>query len=506
MSNSRRAVLLAAACSIGLVTGLVSVAFPSTVMAETLTDALALAYQTNPTLQAQRANQRAADEGVVQAKTAFRPALSASADVSGQRTELANPGTTATFVNGAMVNVPNRDNRTINTSSAGLSLAQPLYSGGRATANLTAAQADVLAGREDLRSVEQSVLGNVIQSYVDVRRDQERLRIANENVAVLSRQLEESDARFEVGEITRTDVAQSQARLAAARASQSSAQAILAASRAAYAAVVGQNPTDLAPEPSLAALLPTSVEQAFDSIDQFNPQVQAARYAEQAAAARVAVARSAYRPTVSARAGLGWDAQNLNGAGSQFGDYGRALTGSITASVPLFTGGLNGSQVRAATERENAARIAVEGAKRSALQQVSTAWNNLLASRSNLVSNEEQVRATRIAFEGVRQEQQVGLRTTLDVLNAQLELANAEVSLVVARRDEYVASASVLQAMGVLNLANLAPAVERYDPVKSYDKVNHAFGWVPWEPVIQAIDHVGAPSTAVKAQPKTASK
>jgi outer membrane protein len=350
------------------------------------------------------------------------------------------------------------------------------------------------------------VLGNVIQSYVDVRRDQERLRIAQENVNVLNRQLEESKARFEVGEITRTDVAQSEARLASAQASQSSAQAILAASRAAYAAVVGQNPTDLAPEPSLAALLPSSVEQAFDLVDKNNPQIQAARYAEQAAAARVAVAKAAYRPTVGARAGLDTDATRTNGTGRDFGDYNRGYTASVTASIPLFTGGLISSQVRAAQERENAARIAVEGAQRSALQQISTAWNNLLASRANLVSNEEQVRATRIAFEGVRQEQQVGLRTTLDVLNAQLELANAEVALVVARRDEYVASASVLQAMGVLNVANLAPDVERYDPVKSYDKVNHAFGWVPWEPLVKGIDKVGAPSTAVKGSPATASK
>jgi outer membrane protein len=365
----------------------------------------------------------------------------------------------------------------------------------------------VLAGREDLRSVEQSVLGNVIQSYVDVRRDQERLRIAQENVTVLNRQLEESKARFEVGEITRTDVAQSEARLASAQASQSSAQAILAASRAAYAAVVGQNPTDLAPEPSLAALLPSSVEQAFDLVDKNNPQIQAARYAEQAAAARVALAKAAYRPTVSARAGL--RRRRRQDQWQRFASSTTttaALTGSITASMPLFTGGLTSSQVRAAKERENAARIAVEGAQRSALQQISTAWNNLLASRANLVSNEEQVRATRIAFEGVRQEQQVGLRTTLDVLNAQLELANAEVALVVARRDEYVASASVLQAMGVLNVANLAPDVERYDPVKSYDKVNHAFGWVPWEPVVQVIDKVGAPSTAVKGAPPPAAK
>jgi outer membrane protein len=496
MSNSRRAALLAAACSMGLIAGLASVA-----QAETLADALALAYQTNPTLQGQRANQRVTDEGVVQAKTAFRPTLNASADATVSRTDLANNQTV--IRNGQVVSI---DHTTGSGSGASLALQQPLYTGGRASANLTAAQADVLAGREDLRSVEQSVLGNVIQTYVDVRRDQERLRIAQENVNVLNRQLEESKARFEVGEITRTDVAQSEARLASAQASQSSAQAILAASRAAYAAVVGQNPTDLAPEPSLAALLPSSVEQAFDLVDKNNPQIQAARYAEQAAAARVAVAKAAYRPTVGARAGFDTDATRTNGTGRDFGDYNRGYTASLTASVPLFTGGLTSSQVRAAQERENAARTAVEGAQRSALQQISTAWNNLLASRANLVSNEEQVRATRIAFEGVRQEQQVGLRTTLDVLNAQLELANAEVALVVARRDEYVASASVLQAMGVLNVANLAPEVERYDPVKSYNKVNHAFGWVPWEPLVQGVDKALGPSTAIKGEPKPAGK
>lgn len=484
----------------GLMAGTALVAPLSTARAETLADALALAYQTNPTLQAQRANQRVTDEGVVQAKTAFRPTLSGSADYAASRVDYAEK-------QGSVFTGGTYDKRTNSASAASLSAGQTLYTGGKASANLTAAEADVLAGREDLRSVEQSVLGNVIQTYVDVRRDQERLRIAQETVAVLTRQLEESNARFEVGEITRTDVAQSEARLASARASQSSAQALLAGSRAAYAAVVGQNPTDLAPEPSLATLLPTSVEQAFDLVDKNNPQIQAARYAEQSAAARVASAKATYRPTVSARAGVGWQSEGRNnGSGSQFDDYDRSLTGSVTATVPLFTGGLIGSQVRAAKERENAARIQVEGAQRSALQQISTAWNNLLASRANLVSNEEQVRATKIAFEGVRQEQQVGLRTTLDVLNAQLELANAEVALVVARRDEYVASASVLQAMGVLNVANLVPDVERYDPVKSYDKVNHAFGWVPWEPVVHAIDKVGAPSTAIQGASATASK
>jgi len=494
MWNSRRAALLAAACSMGLTSGLVSAAH-----AETLADALALAYQTNPTLQGQRANQRFTDEGVVQAKTAFRPSVTGSASISGTHTNYADPIVT-TNVFGQVTST--RTHSDSAGSGASLSLGQALYTGGRASANLSAAEADVLAGREDLRSVEQSVLGSVIQSYVDVRRDQERLRIAQENVTVLTRQLEESKARFEVGEITRTDVAQSEARLAAAQASLSSAQAILAASRAAYAAVVGQNPTDLAPEPSLAALLPASVEQAFDLVDKNNPSIQAARYAEQAAAARVAAAKAVYRPTVSARAGLGWDASEINSAGRQYGDYDRALSGSITASVPLFTGGLNASQVRAAKERENAARISVESAQRQALQQISTAWNNLLASRANLVSNEEQVRATRIAFEGVRQEQQVGLRTTLDVLNAQLELSNAELALVAARRDEYVASAVVLQAMGQLDVNKLSSTTNAYDPKASYDRVTHSVGWVPWEPVVQAIDKLGAPSTAPKGGSK----
>jgi len=473
MSNSRRAGLLAAACSLGLMAGFVSAA-----QGETLTDAIALAYQTNPTLQQQRATQRATDESVVQAKTAFRPTASISADITESRTD--PYGGTRVEASG---------------SGATLSISQPLYTGGRASANLTAAEADVLAAREGLRNTEQSVLINVIQAYVDVRRDEERLRISQENVAVLDRQLDESNARFEVGEITRTDVAQSQARRAAAQAALSSAQAQLSFSRASYAATVGQNPTDLAAEPSLAALLPPTVEQAFEAAENNNPQVAAARFNERAAAARLAAVRASRRPTVSARASLGYDASEVNGAGDQFADYDRQLTGAVTASIPLFTGGLTSSQVRAAVERENAAHIAVEGAKRTALQSVSNAWSNLLASRSNLVSNEEQVRAARIAFEGVRQEQQVGLRTTLDVLNAQQELRSAELALVSARRDEYLASALVLQAMGALDIATLAPEVVRYDPKTSYDRVNRALGWVPWEPVVQVIDKVGAPST-----------
>jgi len=482
MSNRRRAGLLAAACCASLLGGALSTAH-----ADTLADAIALAYQTNPTLQQQRASTRITDEGVVQAKSGFRPTVGAVLDVTGGNVN--PPGSGATIKSSG--------------SSATVSVSQPLYTGGRASATLSAAEADVLSAREGLRSVEQSVLVSVVQTYVDVRRDQERLRIAKENVAVLQRQLDESKARFDVGEITRTDVAQSQARLAAAKAGLSGAQAQLEVSRAAYAAVVGQTAGDLAPEPSLAGLLPASVDQAFEAAQTTNPGVTSAKYNEEAAAARVAVAKAGYRPTVSARAGIGFEAGRTSGVGSQFDDYTRTLSGAVTASVPIFAGGLTTSQVRAATERENAARSATESAKRTAIQQVSNAWSNLLASRAQLGSNEEQVRATRIAFEGVRQEQQVGLRTTLDVLNAQLELSNAELALVSARRDEYVASAFVLQAMGQLDVSKLSTGAAAYDPKASYDRVTHSVGWVPWEPVIQAIDKVGAPSTTSSAASKS---
>jgi len=475
MSKSHRAGLLAAVCSVGLLAGLAAPAH-----AETLADAIALAYQTNPTLQGQRASLRALDETVVRARAGFRPTLSVSADAGWRDTETfdSNAGTP-----------------TGRTSGASLSVSQPLYTGGRVSSDVSAAQADIMTGREGLRSVETRVLQAVITAYVDVRRDQERLRISTENVAVLQRQLDEARARFEVGEITRTDVAQAEARLAAARASYASSQAQLAISRASYAAVVGQNPGDLAAEPSLAGLLPASVDEAFTAAEEGNPQVRAAEYSERASAARLAAARAERRPTVSASGALGYDASNAAfvGTGGQFENYQQSVSGAVTVRVPIFTGGLINSGVRAAGERNKADQLAIEEARRDALRSVSQAWNSLVGARANLAANEEQVRATRIAFEGVRQEAQVGLRTTLDVLNAEQELRNAELALVNARRDEYVASAALLGAMGKLEARYLTPDVPVYDPVSNTTRVNAAWGWVPWEPVIAVVDKVGAP-------------
>lgn len=489
MFNTRRAALFAAVCSAGLLAA-------SGAGAETLADAIALAYQTNPTLQEQRATQRAIDETYVQARTGLRPTVDLEAQVVERETRSAAGVRAIDFDNDGVpdttVDVPAVTVRS-GSSSAGLSVTQPLYTGGRVTSQISASEADVMAGREALRGVEAQVLLGVVQAYVDVRRDQERLRISQENVSVLQRQLDEARARFEVGEITRTDVAQAEARLAGARATLASAQAFLAISRANYAAVVGQNPGELAPEPGLGELLPASVDEAFARARENNPAVRLAGFSERASRARVAAARAQRRPIVGLRGDLGYNAAELAGVGNQFGDYDRQVTGAVALTMPIFTGGLTNSQVRQASAQNDADRVAIEGARRDALQDVAQAWNGLLGARANLTAVEEQVRATRIAFEGAREEAQVGLRTTLDVLNAEQELRNAELALVTARRDEYVAAAQVLAAMGELEARNLVQGVEVYDPETNFNRVKRSWGWVPWEHVVEVIDRVGAP-------------
>ncbi len=453
---------------------------PSAASAETLAEAIAMAYASNPTLQAQRAQLRALDENWYQARAGYRPTLSVSGRATWSETTI--PGTRP------LVDVEN------NSGSAVLSLTQPVYSGGRVASAVSAAEADSLSGREGLRRVEAQVLGQVIQSYVDVRRDQEALRIRQTNVAVLQRQLDESRARFEVGEITRTDVAQSEARLAAAVALLNSAQATLATSRASYEAVVGQAPGTLAPEPPIGSLLPASVEQAWDLAESGSPVVRAAEYAEQASRARIAGARAEQMPTIALQGQLGY-----SGLASPLHTdaYSRALSGSAVVSVPIFSGGQTLSRIRAATERNTVDRLGVENARRTVRQTITQSWSALQAARSNIEATDKQVRAARIAAEGVVQEQRVGLRTTIDVLNAEQELRAAELAQVSARRDEYVAAAGVLSQVGRLQVGYLVPEVPRYDPSANFRNLRVTWGWVPWEVPGSGLDGILVPKPAI---------
>lgn len=452
----------------------------SAASAETMAEAIAMAYASNPTLQAQRAQLRALDENWYQARSGYRPTLSATGRATWTETTLPNTSPTVDIES--------------NAGSAILSLNQPIYTGGRVSAAVSAAEADSLSGREALRRTEAQILGQVIQSYVDVRRDQEALRIRQNNVAVLQRQLDESRARFDVGEITRTDVAQSEARLASAVAFLNSAQATLATSRAAYEAVVGQAPGDLAAEPPIGNLLPGSIEQAWDLAESGSPIIRGALYAEQASRARIAGARAEQMPSIALQGQLGY-----NGLVSPLHTdaFSRALSGTAVVTVPLFTGGLTLSRVRAAVERNNVDRLGVESARRSVRQSITQSWSALQAARSNIEATDKQVRAARIAAEGVLQEQRVGLRTTIDVLNAEQELRAAELSQVSARRDEYVAAAGVLSQVGRLQAGYLTPEVPRYDPTANFNNLRVTWGWVPWEVPISGVDGVLTPRPKV---------
>ena len=458
-----------ALASVAIIAVAAGIAAPA--WAETLREAIALAYQTNPSLLAQRANQRALDESIVQARAGLRPRLDVT--ISGNHAQAY--GDMAGFEG--------------DSASASIGLSQTLWSGGRIGHGITAAEAEILAGRENLRDIEQNVLAAVIQAYADVIRDTEILRIRQANLGVLQRQLEEASARFEVGEITRTDVAQSEARLAQSEADLANAQAQLSVSRASYAAVVGQSPGDLAPMPVLPGV-PTDFDSALDVALQDNPGIRAAGYNLRAAEANVAAAKAEYMPSARLTASYGGSNNDFDRIGD-IGDTTR-LTAGASVSVPLFTGGLNGSRVAQAFERANAAQINVEGERRSTLQSVSSAYAQALSARSSLEAGTEAVRAATVAAEGVRQEAQVGLRTTLDVLNQELELRNAEITLASARRNEYVAQANLLAAMGRLEGVDLDPGLTAYDPADNYERVRNR-GALPWDGVVEALDRIVAP-------------
>ena len=440
--------------------------------AETLADAIALAYQTNPQLQSQRALQRQLDETYVQARAGFRPAMSASGSASYTETD-----------------GPDR-----NSASVAATASQPLYTGGRVTSAVNAAEATVLAGRQSLRVTEQTVLQSVIQAYQDVLRDQQIVTIRQQSVTVLGSQFDETGARFEAGLLTRTDVARAEAQLAASRAQLISAQAQLQISRAAYATAVGQNPGELAPPPVLPNL-PADVTAAFTQAESNNPNLRRAQIAEQASRFRVAQVRAARNPTVSLQASAGY-----TGTVDPLGAFSRELRASVVASQPIFTGGVTSSQIRAALEANNSDRILIEQARRAAVQSVSVAWNQMLAAQGAIASNDQAVNAATVAFEGAQEQYRVGLSTTLDVLLAQETLRTAQLARVQAQRDLYVAQASLLNAIGRLDAGSLIQGAEMYDPSESFERVRNN-GAVPWEHLVESLDAMGGIRPADPSRP-----
>jgi len=489
---------------VGLVLPLAILAAP--VRAETLAEAIALAYDSNPTLQGQRAQLRALDETYVQAEAGYRPTATLQATVT---TDSNNFTGTQTGVPGSNQPVLQAQSQ---TSGAAISVTQPVFTGGRVAAQVSAAEANILAGRETLRGTEQTVLRYVVNAYADVRRDQRIVEVLQNDVALLFAQLKESRDRFTVGDITKTDVAQTEARVAASQAQLANARAQLSNSRAEYDSVVGKMPENLAPEPPLTKHLPASLDMAFEWAELNSPQIGQADFTEQGSAAKLAEAKAQTRPTLSLQGTAGYSGgsfatpfnlggPSVGGLGSPFMHYSHDLTASAVVTFPIFTGGTTSSQIRQAAESNNADRIGIETARRQVLLNVSQAWNALIGSRAQVEADEVQVKAANLAFEGSRQESRVGLRSTLDVLISEENFSAAELALVNANHDEYVAAADLLAASGAIYARDFDAQPDSYDPKTNFNHATHAWPWSPWAPAVADLDKVGAPRIQPRPQP-----
>lgn len=416
--------------------------------AQSLQDALAQAYAQNPTLESERAQLRATDELVPQARAGFFPVITATGDAARTWTEAPGGGTDAST-----------------SQSADLSISQPIYRGGRTTAAVSRAENLVQAQRAALVTTEQTVLLEAATAYLDVVRDQAVLDLNVNNEQVLRRQLEAAQDRFRVGEITRTDVSQAESRLARANADRILSEGILNSSRAVFARLVGVVPGNLT-QPQLTLSLPNSLQEAITLAEDNNPRVIASRFAELAAVDSVDQVRGDLLPTVTVNGTVGrrWD-RSLN---DQTRDD-ASIVARVT--IPIYQGGGEYARVREAKHTANQRRIEVDEAQRAVREGAIRAWEGLVTSRASIQSRQEQVRSATIALEGVRQEATVGSRTVLDVLDAEQELLNARVELARSQRDELVAAFQVLSATGQLTAGRLALPVEGYNYEVHYEAV-----------------------------------
>ena len=421
--------------------------------AQSLFDSMVLAYQSNPTLQAQRAALRSTDENVPQALSNYRPTVILNGSAGQATSDTSN------------------SDQSLTPLLASVTVSQPVYRGGRTSASVRQAENQVRAGRADLLSTEQDVLLLVVKAYLNVLRDQAVVQINRNNELVLKRQLQATRDRFEVGEVTRTDVAQAEARLSRATSDRIQVEGDLTSSRANYLRVVGAEPSQLDAAPRLSDI-PTSYEQAVQIALEENPLLKSAQFNEAASRAAIEISRGGLRPTVSIDGDLSYSEEQ------QFENLTNE-SASIVArlTIPLYQAGSTFSQVRQNRQINSQRRIQVEEIRRQVVESVTTAWQRLTTASAQIVSQLEQVRAAELALEGVEQEAEVGSRTTLDVLDAEQELLDAQVSLVRAQRNEYVAAFEVKSATGQLTITALGLAVAPYDAEDNYRRMrNRWFG------------------------------
>ncbi len=411
---------------------------PGAAYSQTLDEALARAYESNPTIAAERARQKATKQLKAQAIAQSLPQIEASGSYS--KTDQDQSFNQTVFGQTVVTD------RNFNFESKSVQVAgqQSIFTGLRNFNAFRAAKARVKAGDAQLALVEQDVLQRASAAYFDVIRDLKVYEVTASNVEVLLRQKREAELRFEVGEVTKTDVAQAEARLAQSRAQLTTAQAQLAVSRATFSEIIGDAPADLEPAPAMPPT-PNSLDEAKEIARIAAPLVLRAKQNEEASRRDVAVAKGAFAPTVSVTASYQYSDQP-----SSFVLQDEQFSYGVRASVPLFLGGLNISRTREAKALNEADRRRVEESERRATSAVTSAFEQLMAARANIVSATSQVAANELALTGVRREAQIGVRTTLDVLDAEQEFLNAQVALANAERDARTSTFTLLAAMGVL--------------------------------------------------------
>ncbi|MBW8269455.1 TolC family outer membrane protein [Caldovatus aquaticus] len=448
-----------------------SLAHAPAARAQTLREALALAYANNPTLLAARAQLRAVDENVPQALAGWRPTVVLSGAAGYADATARQPAVTPIvrdrFGNVVSGGVPfsNYVDISRDTLNLNATITQPIFRGGRTVAATRRAENQVLAQRARLLATEQQVLLDVVNAYVNLIRIQEEVRLNTNNEQVLTRQLQATNERFRVGEITRTDVAQAESRLAGARAQRALAEGQLQSARATFQRLVGVAPQRLVPPQPLTPPVRSQAE-AGQLAAVNNPNVVAALFDEAAARDLIDVQFAALLPQVSVQGQVFRIDNNLQ-------PHTRVTGSQVTAnvSVPLYQGGAEHALVRQARQQAQQARQVVEDQRRQATAQASQAWETLVSARAQVDSNRSQIRAAEIALDGVQREAIVGSRTTLDVLNAEQELLNARVALVRALADVVNASHALAAAVGRHTARDLALPVQLYDMEAYYRAV-----------------------------------
>jgi outer membrane protein len=430
----------------------------------TLSEAMAVAYETNPQLDAARAGQMSTDEGVAQAEANWRPTVSLLGSYGYETLALA-PGP---------VFLP-QETLLSHPVNAGVQLTQNIYRGGRTAAEISKAKAVVRAGVAQLVLTEEGVLLDAATAYMNLVRDDATVRYQQDNVAALQEQLDASEEEFKVGELTRTDVAQSRARLADAQASLVNAQGELAVSRSNFEHVIGRPPEMLEQSPPLPKL-PVTEEQAVAIGLHENPAIVAAVESEKAADYAVTDAIGALLPSVSLNAQYQYSQDSLESTQGTGVQHVTSVVGQVT--IPIYQGGAEDSAVRQAKDQRSQAEIEIADTQRQTVAATQTAWQALTVANGSIASDEIAVKANQEAFEGVKAEQQVGSRTVLDVLNAQQELLTAQIGLTSAQRDAQVAAYQLLSAVGWLTAKKLALQVQRYDPSQNYkDNATRWYGF-----------------------------